>query len=63
MNLAEQCCVLALMKTIIQTTIKFTRSGPTWAKLIKCNGDEACQILESEREHAHQYRTLQEKSA
>ena len=53
MSLAEQCCVLALMKTIIQTTIKFTCSGPTWAKLIKCNGDEACKILKSERENAH----------
>lgn len=62
-NLAEQCCVLALMRTIIQTTIKFTWSGPTWAKLIKCNGDEACKILKSERENAHQYRTLPEKPA
>ena len=47
MNLAEQCCVLALMKTIIQTTIKFTCSGPTGTKLEKCNSDEACKILEN----------------
>ena len=63
MNLAEQCCVLALMKTIIQTTIIFTCSGPTYAKLVKCNGDEACKIFESERENAQQYRTLPEKPA
>ena len=46
-NLAEQCCVLRLMKTIIQTTIKFTCSGPTGTMLEKCNSDEACKILEN----------------
>ena len=47
MNLAEQCCVLGLMKTIIQTTIKLTCSGPTGTMLEKCNSDEACKILEN----------------